>query len=79
MELDELVIIEVELKYCERCGTLWLRPCGSGEQYCAECAPKMSEHALPRPRREARLPFDDRIDLEGLCELATLCGEGGNA
>lgn len=29
--------IRVDLKYCERCGGLWLRPRGVGGVYCANC------------------------------------------
>jgi hypothetical protein len=29
---------QLELKYCERCGGLWLRPVGGGQIYCAGCA-----------------------------------------
>ena len=35
MEIDDLNIILLELKYCERCGRLWLRPRGSEEGLCA--------------------------------------------
>ncbi len=30
--------VGLELKYCEQCGGLWLRPRGSDECYCAACA-----------------------------------------
>lgn len=30
--------IQLELKYCERCGGLWLRPTGSDLVFCAPCA-----------------------------------------
>ena len=42
--------LRFELKYCERCGGLWLRPAGGGQTYCASCARQMSE--LPRPSGE---------------------------
>jgi len=29
---------KLELKYCERCGGIWLRPHGSDTVYCAACA-----------------------------------------
>jgi hypothetical protein len=29
---------KLELKYCERCGSLWLRPVGGGQIYCRACA-----------------------------------------
>jgi hypothetical protein len=38
MELDELEIVQLELKYCETCGGLWLRPKGSNRVECAFCA-----------------------------------------
>lgn len=28
----------LELKYCEQCGVLWLRPRGNDQCYCAACA-----------------------------------------
>jgi hypothetical protein len=83
MEMLEIEIVEVELKYCERCGALWLRPIGSQGVFCGTCAPKMAafEFAgegsgqLPWSR-----PIDDGGDFESNIEqLAALCGEGGNA
>jgi hypothetical protein len=35
----------IELKYCERCGGLWLRHAGTGQVYCAYCAADMAEVA----------------------------------
>jgi Zn-finger nucleic acid-binding protein len=32
-----------ELKYCERCGGLWLRPVSGGQIYCMACWQEMSE------------------------------------
>ena len=37
----------VELKVCERCGGLWLRPAMSGWVYCGPCKKKTRE--LPSP------------------------------
>jgi len=34
---------QLELKYCERCGALWLRPVGGEQIYCAGCARQMSQ------------------------------------
>lgn len=28
----------LQLKYCERCGSLWLRRCGSSRALCNSCA-----------------------------------------
>ena len=41
---------QLELKYCERCGALWLRPVGGGQIYCTGCARQMSQ--LPPVSRE---------------------------
>ena len=51
--------IQVELKYCERCGGLWLRPQGGNGVYCASCRVHLAEmpnrgEAPPRKRRKAR-------------------------
>jgi hypothetical protein len=39
--------IQVELKYCERCGGLWLRPQGTDGVYCASCRECLA--AMPNP------------------------------
>ena len=36
----------LELKICERCGGLWLRPANSGWIYCGEC--KKQLNGVPR-------------------------------
>ncbi len=46
----------VELKYCERCGGLWLRRAGDPAVYCAPCAQRMNELPPPRPVRRAAAP-----------------------
>lgn len=35
--------VQVELKYCERCGGLWFRECGSERVYCDRCLPALGE------------------------------------
>ena len=39
-----------ELKYCEHCGSLLLRPAGSGKNYCRECVRRLL-HFLPSLQR----------------------------
>jgi uncharacterized Zn finger protein (UPF0148 family) len=48
--------IQVELKYCERCGGLWLRPRGADGVYCASCRVRLAAMPSPEegPPREAR-------------------------
>jgi hypothetical protein len=63
----------LELKYCERCGSLWLRPVGGGQIYCVACGREMAQ--LPPASREpetAQLPRGPRwsaddvdVDFEG--------------
>jgi hypothetical protein len=51
----------LELKYCERCGSLWLRPVGGGQIYCVACGREMAQ--LPPASREpetAQLPRGPR-------------------
>jgi len=38
----ELQVIRMELKYCEACGALRLRPHGSNAPYCGGCAKVMA-------------------------------------
>lgn len=73
----------LELKYCERCGGLWLRPAGGGQIYCTACACKMAE--LPPAstvRKSAKLSqgprwgmdhsdYEDCDDDEGMDSPAT--------
>lgn len=69
--------VRVELKYCERCGSLWLRECGGGQTYCDSCLPVVAE--LPAPRRvrtSPQLPVatrafidDDELGFSDMDEL----------
>ena len=46
-------IVYFQLKYCERCAALWLRPDGSASSYCPSCERILA--ALPvQPRRPSR-------------------------
>jgi hypothetical protein len=81
-EIGNDEIEEVELKYCERCGGLWLRLKGNVEIYCAPCIPKIDE--LPggrHPRRmEARWPVGRGLKLENAIDaIVELCIRGGRA
>ena len=79
VSLDD-VLVPVELKYCERCGGLWLRPKEDEAIYCPGCAPQMAELPQPRAKRVLVVAVDSIDELEAyLAELTGLCGEGGNA
>ena len=45
---------KLELKYCERCGGLCVRPHRADTVYCASCAEAIAE--LPPPRRGGTPP-----------------------
>ena len=80
METEGLEIIRLELKYCERCGGLWMRTRGTGEVFCPSCALEMSDAPIGRRRRRPHLLVSDSVELKGQCEeLWAVCGEGGNA
>ena len=42
--------VRVELKYCERCGALWMRECGSGMIYCNGCQTDVTELPMLKKR-----------------------------
>lgn len=80
METEGLEIIRLELKYCERCGGLWMRTWGTEMVYCPSCAVQMADLPAVRSRRKPRLPLNDRGEIERRCEeFPEICGEGGNA
>lgn len=80
METEGLEIIRLELKYCERCGGLWMRTQGKGEVYCPSCAEEMSDLPVAPRRRKRLLLMNDRIEIKSQCEeWSALCGEWGNA
>jgi hypothetical protein len=67
---DELSFCCLELKYCERCGALWLRRAGGQESYCARCFVEMEAVARPKERkrsqRAAHRKRRDGRDLQGV-------------
>ncbi len=75
--------IQIELKYCERCGGLWLRPQGTNGVYCASCRVWLA--AMPDPgeapprktrRRKARLPKTEvpKHELQSSARIESLQG-----
>ncbi len=77
MQIDGIEVIEVELKYCERCGGLWLRRKGSMRVYCLTCEPVMAEFPQPRlkPLRQYATPVPGDIDAwDG--DFVIFCAEG---
>jgi hypothetical protein len=80
MEIEGLEIVRLELKYCERCGGLWMRTWGTEDVYCPSCAVEMLDLPAARRRKRPHLLVNDRVEIKSQCEeLSALCGEGGNA
>ncbi|HEY7353101.1 MAG TPA: hypothetical protein VH596_10095 [Terriglobales bacterium] len=70
--------IQMELKYCERCGALWLRLRGSDLIFCPSCAVILAGIARdPRFLEHRRRSSQKAIVQPGIEE--TSWSEGGNA
>lgn len=67
---------ELELKYCERCGGLWLRLQGDPEVYCVNCRTQMAElpRALGDHSSKPRLPHPNPDDIQCEYNLKLLQG-----
>jgi Zn-finger nucleic acid-binding protein len=80
MESDDFNVILLELKYCERCGGLWLRREGSEEILCASCAAQVTELPGGSGQGHLRQVLRTTIRTDGESrEVVVMCGEGGNA
>ena len=80
MNVDGMEFVAMELKYCERCGGLWLRQQGEDGVYCAPCERQASEAAGGGSWQNTRRSLvKARIALERKNgEILFVC-EGGNA
>jgi hypothetical protein len=80
MTVDEVEVVELELKYCERCAGLWVRPIGSDSNYCLRCEAQMKPASFPW-RGKGRGPYlMPRVEVEAAAQDSLmLCEEGGNA
>jgi len=79
MESEEFNIVQLELKYCERCGGLWVHRMGGEEIYCPSCAVEMVDFPTSRRRTSARLPVNHESEESTTPKVIFICGEGGNA
>jgi ribosomal protein L37AE/L43A len=77
MEQD-LDAIQMELKYCERCGTLWLRLTGSELIFCSPCSVILAGLARDPRFREHRGSNSRGAEIERKINVA-FWSEGGNA
>lgn len=57
--------VGVELKYCEHCGSLWIRQRGAGVVYCDNCQPKVADLPVPKkPPARVVLPVRRHTAVE---------------
>jgi Zn-finger nucleic acid-binding protein len=75
MQTETIELIEVELKYCERCGGLWLRLQGSDKVYCADCEPAVADLPKAGLKRPGSSVSQDDIEALG-GEFGICCAEG---
>ncbi len=67
MEVEDPEVTQLELKYCERCGALWLRLRGV-------------QDVPSRIASKPRLPGNHKLDARlRRTEINVICGGGGNA
>ncbi len=74
--------VQLELKYCERCGGLWLRRAESTEVYCSRCTPEMAELPDPvglRPRKKKRSEMQGVSELHAAMQESAGLSAGGLA
>ena len=77
--------VKMELKYCERCGALGVRQCGTEEVYCDHCVPEVAElppakkgpGRLVLPVQPRTLMEEYELDDEG--DVEDFEGSGGAA
>jgi len=80
MEIDELNVMLLDLKYCERCGGLWLRPQDCDEVLCVSCATEVARLQNGWREKSMRLVLKTTMQVDGESrEVLVMCGEGGNA
>lgn len=80
MEREASGTVRVELKYCERCGKLWLREQSTGKVHCALCTSEMVNFLLcSRTFGRPALPGNGQLQLESWGEPAPHSGKWGRA
>lgn len=70
--MDPKEIRFLELKVCERCGGLWLRPAREGGIYCRRCHASMQ--AMPTPAVRGRKKRSQSAAAAPALEAATVAG-----
>lgn len=57
--------VKIELKYCERCGGLFLRRAADPEVYCVTCQPAIRQMATPSKKRASREHWNRAVQAAG--------------
>lgn len=58
-------VVRMELKYCERCGSLWLRECGAGVVYCGNCQLEVADLPVPKKKpQRVKIPVRGHTVVE---------------
>lgn len=71
-------LVQLELKYCERCGGLWLRRQGVSDVCCASCAELAPEFRMVRrSKRRPILPVNRNGLASRLQLVAPISRPGG--
>jgi hypothetical protein len=78
METQDGNTIQMELKYCERCGALWLRLTGSELIFCSPCSVILAGLARDPLFRGHRGAASTGVEYEGKIN-GPFWSEGGNA
>lgn len=52
--------LRMDLKVCEGCGALWVRPSAAPEVYCHRCAQRLAEFPAARRRRGENRVMENR-------------------
>jgi hypothetical protein len=60
-----------ELKYCERCGSLRLRPSASAETYCEPCGQMLANYSLPKHTQQATLRLHKSRSKSGAAPMVS--------
>jgi|HubBroStandDraft_6_1064221.scaffolds.fasta_scaffold38285_5 ribosomal protein L37AE/L43A len=66
-------IISYELKYCERCGTLKLRPIDSGSAYCRHCEGVLARYTFPHGTRGKSVALRSAPEKAFLAQIPLRC------
>ncbi len=81
MDSKQWEVVQLELKYCERCGGLWLRRKGATDVCCWSCLRAEPEFRfLRKTRHKPRLPVNHNGQGHPQLGLVPATGQpGGNA